>query len=502
MVGQGGGLVVVGETTPPSSNGDFAIVRYNANDGSLDTNYNGTGITVQDVGDMPSYSRCVGIQADGKIVVAGDVYGPNNDECGIARLNPDGSLDPTFGSSGKFTFSAGTEGCAANALAIQADGRIVLAGSAYGSFESFFVARLATNGLLDASFGTNGVVITSFSTNAYAVAVALQSDGKIVVVGSVYTGIGWYYGVARYQPNGSLDPSFHRDGTVLTEIGTDGDYAEAVAIQRDGGIIVCGRSYFGRSSYFSMDRYNADGNLDLGFGELGRVISGISASQSADAGAMVLQADGNIVLAGGSSTSSNSVVALMRFNPNGVLDTNFHGRGQVTNMVGPSDNYADGVALQSNGKIVVGASVTVGNNDRFTALRYNPNGSLDSSYGTGGVVPIDFGTSAEEECDAIVLDASERAVLVGSVNGLVGVARVMGDVVLKIRSISRLPNGHMLLQGSGVANATHTLQSSSNPRSASFSALAPVSVDAGGLWQYEDTSVTGSNVRFYRLSYP
>jgi len=289
---------------------------------------------------------------------------------------------------------------------------------------------------------------------------------------------------------------------VLTEIGTDGDRPEAVAIQRDGGIIVSGYSDFGSVSYFSMDRYNADGNLDLGFGELGRVISGISAGQRAEAIAMALQADGNIVLAGGSSTSSNSVVALMRFNPNGVLDTNFHGSGQVTNMVGPSDNYAEGVALQSNGKIVVGASVTVGRYDRFTALRYNPNGSLDSSYGTGGVVPIDFGTGADEECDGMALDASERAVLVGSVNGLVGVARVLGDAVLKIRSISRLPNGHMLLQGSGVANATHTLQSSPSPRSASFSTLATVAADAGGLWQYEDATVTGSSARFYRLSYP
>jgi uncharacterized delta-60 repeat protein len=308
--------------------------------------------------------------------------------------------------------------------------------------------------------------------------------------------------VARYQPNGSLDTSFHSHGMVVTEIGTDGDYAAAVAIQPDGKIVVAGGSSFGSLGYFSMERYDAFGNFDLAFGSLGRVASRVGGGISDECGCVVLQPDGRIILAGSFYTGTNSDVLTMRFNANGTLDTNFNGSGQVTTAGGKLDNYAVGVAVQSNGKIVLGASVAVGTNERFAALRYHPNGSLDSSYGAGGVVHIDFGTGTGELCSGMALDASERAVLVGNANSLFGVARVMGDTVLKIHSISRLPNGHILLQGSGVAKATHTLQSSPNPRSASFATLATVAVDAGGLWQYEDATVTGSNVRFYRLSFP
>jgi hypothetical protein len=160
-------------------------------------------------------------------------------------------------------------------------------------------------------------------------------------------------------------------------------------------------------------------------------------------------------------------------------------------------------AVQPDNKIVVGCRTTVGSNNRFGILRLLPNGSLDSSYGIGGRNYFDFGTGGSEMFNGLALDPIGRAVMVGDVDNVFGVLRVAGDTpfFLNFTSITRLDNGHFLLQGTGVPNGAHTLLGS-DAINGSYTPVSPVNADGSGNWEFEDLSASPESNRFYRLSYP
>src|SRR5262245_24661714 len=218
------------------------------------------------------------------------------------RLVPSaGALDPTFGTGGKVTTDLqGSSQDDGQAVAVQADGKIVVAGSFQGI--DFAVVRYNADGTLDATFGTGGKVITNFGpgfTTDAAQDLAIQSDGKIVVVGSSTNSVGTDFAVARYNADGTLDASFGTGGLVTTNFGgTSLDAAQGVAIQADGKIVVTGSSNSASpQDDFAVVRYNADGSLDTGFGTGGKVTTDFAGSID-DAFAVALQADGKIVAAG------------------------------------------------------------------------------------------------------------------------------------------------------------------------------------------------------------
>jgi uncharacterized delta-60 repeat protein len=364
-----GKIVAAGNSDPNGeATSDFALARYNP-DGTLDPTFNATGTVLTDFSGGSSREEgpwALAIQSDGKIVAAGgsdaSSYPP---DFALARYNPDGTLDPTFNGTGKVLtdFSSGRDN--AYAVAIQSDGKIVAAGAAEDASvtsSDFALARYNPDGALDPTFNGTGKVLTDFSGPGgldVAWALAIQSDGKIVAAGS---------GLARYNPDGTLDPTFNATGKLLTDF-----FARALAIQSDGKIVVAGSSTANGSSDFALARYNPDGTLDPTFNGTGKVLTDFSGSGSGDGAlSMAIQSDGKIV-AGGSSDASGSIdFALARYRSSGRLDRRFGANGKVLTDFTRSFDDAQALAIQSDGKIVAaGASRAIDTSD-FALARYLP----------------------------------------------------------------------------------------------------------------------------------
>ena len=184
-----------------------------------------------------------------------------------------GRLDATFGVGGETTVDFATGIDYAWAVAAQPDGKVVAAGVAVGANQDFAVARWNLDGTLDASFGSGGKVTTAIGTaNEFAKSVVLQPDGKIVAGGPSRTGAYNEFAVARYLPDGSLDPTFGTGGKVVTSISTGHDYLNAIALQSDGKIVGAGYSNQDGNLEMAVVRWKGDGTLDAGFGTGGKVV--------------------------------------------------------------------------------------------------------------------------------------------------------------------------------------------------------------------------------------
>ena len=374
-----GKIVATGYSEITGNGYDFAIVRYNAN-GTLDTTFGGgDGIVTTDFGNSDNAALSMALQSDGKIVVAGfSINAGTNFDIAVGRYNADGTPDTSFGTGGLVMTDFGNSDNAAVSVVLQSDGKIVAAGySITGGSQDFAVVRYNTNGSLDTSFDTDGKVTTAIgASDDYVNSIALQSDGKIVVAGNASISGHSDFAVVRYNGNGTPDTSFS-GGKVTTNInGRDSD-AGSMALQSDGKIVVAGGTSSITGPYdFSLVRYNADGTPDTSFGTGGTVITALSVGYDY-AIAMTLQNDGKIVATGLSNISGVNNVALLRYNANGTLDTSFNGDGIVTTQIGNWDSFASAIALQSDGKIVAAGAASISNNYdfEFAVVRYLTSGS-------------------------------------------------------------------------------------------------------------------------------
>ncbi|MCF6185651.1 MAG: T9SS type A sorting domain-containing protein, partial [Bacteroidales bacterium] len=309
------------------SSGDFAIVRYNT-DGTLDSSFGTDGKITTDFAGSPDAAGSVIVQTNGKIVAAGCSEDTNYlHNFAVARYNSDGSLDSSFGTSGKVITAIGNGDDIGNSVAIQSDGKILVAG--YSS-DDFAIVRYNIDGTLDNSFGTNGKVITDFNGEIdKGYSVAIQSDGKIIVAGTSFSD----FALVRYDTNGILDNSFGISGKITTDICDSTDIGKSVAIQSDGKIVVAGKATNDSTfSDFAVVRYNSDGTLDATFGSTGKVV--ITVGDGYDEGnSVAIQSDGKIVVAGVSHNNSGiygseDEFALVRYFSDlniGVVD--FSGKG-------------------------------------------------------------------------------------------------------------------------------------------------------------------------------
>jgi uncharacterized delta-60 repeat protein len=292
-------------------------------------------------------------------------------------------LDPSFGlGTGRVTTAIGAS-AAADSLVLQPDEKIVAAGAVVqaDTTQDFALARYQSDGSLDPTFGSGGIVQTP--TGAVR-AVALQPDGKIVAAGTTYADVR----VARYDADGSLDVSFGTGGVVTTPIGTGAADAKALVLQPDGKVVVGGESSNGSQTVFTLVRYTADGSPDSTFGSGGIVTTQVGTGSSAVTG-LALQPDGKIVAEGDAvAGSSQGVPGLARYETGGSLDSTFGSGGVVTTPVLGGDNVTPGpVVLQPDGKIVVGATSPVG----FAVIRYETDGSVDTGFDDGGVASLGLG---------------------------------------------------------------------------------------------------------------
>jgi uncharacterized delta-60 repeat protein len=354
--------------------------------GDLDPTFDVDGKVVTDVGG--GRASAVAIQPDGKLVAAGSGSG----HFAIARYRANGSLDPTFGLGGKVITQVGGIFDAASAVAIQTDGKVVAAGgTAPGGFCcQFALMRLNSDGSLDATFGNGGTVTTPFGGISTASALAIQADGKIVAAGSKFDPFGSGFALARYNSDGSLDSTFDGDGKVVTGFSGASDRAAAVSIQADGKIVAAGAG--GPANDFVLARYQPDGSLDPTFGSGGKVSTDFGGFDAANAA--TLQPDGKIVAAGIGGFFSR--FALARYESDGSLDAGFGSGGKVTtSFAGENIESANGVAIQQNDKIVAAGRAFIQFDSSFALARYNADGSLDSTFGSGGKITTDFGNPAD-----------------------------------------------------------------------------------------------------------
>ena len=310
----------------------------------------------------------VALQPDGKIVIAGSLtaVGPS-DGVIVVRYNPDGSLDTTFGFGGKVLASLQYQS-RGYSLAIQPDGRIVVVGSIYSpalpNEPEYLAVRFETTGAYDTSFGTGGVL--RIGIPGEALDVALQPDGKLVIVGSVTDGS---FCLVRLNSGGSLDTSFDGDGKVFAP-----GFARKLALQQDARIIVAGSA----SDRSMIARFNPNGSLDETFDGDGVVITPVGILVDFFS-AVAIQPDGRIVAAGAALDDEKGyyLSSVVRYSPTGALDSSFDGDGINKGFVG----FNSAVVIQANGKIVTGG----GFGWVCSLTRYNSNGSFDASFGNGGI---------------------------------------------------------------------------------------------------------------------
>ncbi|HEU4387864.1 MAG TPA: delta-60 repeat domain-containing protein [Blastocatellia bacterium] len=379
-----GKIVAAGITTIDTVNSDFALARYNP-DGSLDSGFGAGGRVTTDFAGMFDRANALALQPDGKIIVAG-LSGDrvSTGDFALARYNVDGTLDPDFGVGGKLVtdFFGGFD--SASEMAIQPDGRILVVGAARTNSQTdFALARYNINGSLDLTFGTGGKTTIDLGPIDSASAVALQPDGRIVVAGSTFS-IRTIndFAVVRYESDGKLDETFGPGGKVITDFSNTNDLGTAVAIQPDGRIMVAGAADDpnGTAFDFALARYNADGSLDHRFGSGGKVttdfVGGLDAASD-----VALQPDGRIVAAGFATFGripTGSDFAVARYEVNGALDRSFGAGGQVMTDIAGGFDSGSALAIQADGRLVVaGGTGLVQTSVDFALVRYAATGGPD-----------------------------------------------------------------------------------------------------------------------------
>jgi uncharacterized delta-60 repeat protein len=369
-----------------------------ATDGGLDPTFGTDGRVLTDFNNSQDFLYRVAVQPDGKIVAIGDSSGTSSPRFALARYNPDGSLDLTFGPGGKVTTVLASGRESATGLLLLPDGKILISGSIDQpslSDTSFALVRYNSDGSLDTTFGQGGLVTTNVGRDDdQASRIALQADGKIVVAGR--KGIQFYpteqrkgnVALARYNPDGSLDPTFGNAGIVTTDFGQGLEsYAVAVMIQSDGKIVIAGES----SYEFMVARYDSSGVLDTTFGNNGFTLTNFSSNWDIPRSA-VLQPDGKILVVGHAEMQSPYyTLALARYNSDGSPDQSFGDGGKA--LVGSGE--LSGVVLESDGKIVALGS----DGPYFLLLRFNQDGSLDTTFGNGGTIETSFNSDFVQASD-------------------------------------------------------------------------------------------------------
>jgi uncharacterized delta-60 repeat protein len=423
-------LVLVGFLPIASTRAQSACVPASTASGSLDTCFGSGGKVTTNLGGTTSnWAVDVALQTDGKIVVLANSFK-------VLRYGSDGLIDSTFGTGGvasiSFTKSNGQWG--AYALAIQSDGRIVVAGYATlsGNTVGFAIGRLNSNGSLDTSFGSAGKVLFNFQNNQSALArgVTIQSNGYIVVAGDSSAS----FALARLSPNGAFDLGFNGTGKVTVSVanstdGIGGAYDLTTQRVLVGGVVqekVVAAGIRPRLAGVDRDiavlRFNPNGSLDSSFGSGGKVFTNFS-GYSDQAKGVAIDGNNKIVVAGHTMIDGNGTArfALVRYTENGQLDVSFGSGGKVTAGTPGYRSLLDGhgLTIQPDGRIAASGSVETADFSYadFGVVRFNSDGTLDTTFGAGGTgIVVTDFYGDRDHAGGLVLQADGRIVAVGGAN--------------------------------------------------------------------------------------
>jgi uncharacterized delta-60 repeat protein len=443
------------------------IIRLNA-DGSLDATFNTNGKTINET--IDGFDK-ISLQADGKIVVGGN----KNSDVALARYNANGTLDTTFDTDGMvFSTTAATSSRNFIDLDIQTDGKIVVLSEFNSGSQDFRVLRYSSNGALDTTFGNNGSITTDIGNVEFPKSIVVQSDGKILVGGTTYSSTFENPFIARYNSSGLLDNTFNSNGRRIYSLtGATYNKMSNLAVQADGKILFYCKSFISSSPKILLVRLNSSSSFDTTFDSDGIAIATSPSNFTGNNAKLRIQADGKYTLFTTIQSTVNSVsnndILGMRFNTSGTLDTTFDSDGILTlayfslndnfgdfNCVGNSiilsgntqenvilgkiavakltstagfdttfdtdgklfftfpygaGDYVYTSEIQSDGKILVGGTSFFNFKDFYSVARYNANGSIDTTFGTNGLVLIDnsnYGTIND-----IAIDANGKIIVAG-----------------------------------------------------------------------------------------
>lgn len=413
----------------------FVVQLSFSQSGNLDTTFDGDGKKYFGFAIPNDYGEFIIIQPDSKIIVGGS-SSLNGGEASfsMARLNPSGTFDGSFGTSGKVTTSYGNQGFEAYNAALQSDGKIVVVGNQITNsslgYSQVALVRYNPNGSLDTSFDTDGIVTMQLdsSNEDFGIEVKIQSDGKIVIGVQSRINFDRDFVLIRYNSDGTLDSTFGTNGISRTLLNTTNEAIYDIALQSDGKIVAAGVISGTSNDDVAVFRYNSDGSLDTTFATNGKFIYDFASNHNY-ASSVVITSDNKLVIGGwynNSASSSGFSPFLMRLTDAGIFDTSFNTTGI---LIQTSDELINDVMLQSDNKIIAISSL----NSKFGVSKFNTNGSFDTTFGTNGKVEtLIYINSCYAKSGALQPDG--KIVTVGTTYGnpfsKYGVARYTNDAPL------------------------------------------------------------------------
>ena len=397
---------------------DIAINVF-AQAGKLDSSFGNSGVVTTQC------SNCIGfwtlhvvLTHDSKIIAAGtaDVSGPLNYDCSLIRYNSDGSLDNTFGNNGIFQ-SATADADLLESATMQQDGKIVYVGWAW---DRGLISRVNVNGTFDSTFGINGTVLdtTLFDANS----VVIEPDGKIVVAG--HTLKHQRLSIIRYNQDGTRDIKF--GSFESTALGMDFFQGKGkLAVQVDGKVVGTVSVSNGWNDEIAVVRYDSNGYPDSTFSDDGIAIT--SYGGLLEAASVSIQNE-KIIIGGYLDNGSDKDFALVRFNPNGNIDSSFGSAGKVITSLGYHDDGISSIAIQTDGKIIAAGNSYVGTQSGMALIRYQSNGTLDSTFNSNSVTVESV--QSWNYLGSIVLQPDNNIIAGGTVNGSVGLLRFLSGMTV------------------------------------------------------------------------
>lgn len=358
----------------------------------------------------------INIQPDDKIIVSGFIQ-DKNIQFFIARYNTDGNIDKNFGTNGIVTTQIGADSSNSFILSsvLQADGKI-LAGGYFFDIDvpmQFVIARYNSDGSLDTQFGMNGICKTLIGYSCLIQSIAIQSDGKIIAVGTSVLHNKQNIAVARYTPCGILDTTFSNNGVITELIGVR-VFGNALVIDNVGNILVGGCSSDGlTSNKFLLCRFNSKGNLDSSFANNGIALTSINDDCAINS--LALDSNNNIIAAGysNSTNSGATFITLARYNSSGCLDLNFNSKSTVPGVITQAyekQTRINKIAIDNHDNILIAGYSTFDRNKFFIA-RYNKEGDLDNTFGINGIINIPI--HRQSEIKSFVLQSDNKIIAAG-----------------------------------------------------------------------------------------
>ncbi len=384
-------------------------------DGTLDATFNNGGIVTTPMGTANAQCTAMAIQADGKILLTGSAHNGNNNDFGIVRYLEDGTLDTDFNLTGKLQIDFNGEEDFPNGLAVRpSDKKIIVGGYTFnGVGFDFAITQYLEDGTPDPFFGNNGKVTSPLGTTAFCKALTLQDDGRIVAAGYSFQSNNEFV-IIRYHEDGTPDESFNDDGIVITPVGSSSAVANCLLIQPDHKILVAGQAFndFTLRWEAAIVRYLPNGSLDESFNDDGKVTTS-PGNKDVSINAIARDTDGKIILAGfvGTSPSNNNFI-VFRYFPDGRLDSVFGENGILITPFTTENNLANALLIQPDHKIIVAGTATIGGLERFAMARYDVNGTPDPTFGDEGKVNTIVGNFAD--INNLAFDRQGRIVASGS----------------------------------------------------------------------------------------